>query len=39
MQRTVTDQVPGRGRSSPAPDQVNRAREPMRRRAVAERGR
>jgi hypothetical protein len=39
MQRTGTDKVPGRGRTSPAPDQVNHARVPMRWRVVADGGR
>jgi hypothetical protein len=39
MQRTGTDKVPGRGRKSPAPVDVHRARVPMRWPAVADGGR
>jgi hypothetical protein len=39
MQRTGTDKVLGRGRTMVAIFQANRAREPMRRCAVADGGR
>ena len=39
MQRTGTDKVLGRGRESPAPVDIHRAREPICWRAVADGGR